>query len=127
MKLFTASFQLVGNPVGSTEWAKRYEEALSQSSMEARRPKRRDRERVNEEVPGEMDLRMPVLRKALTESTGFNFIDPEVNLYSDGTLYSVPALRVPIHAVNGWMIGDPKVIKKAGGGFFFGGMVPIGE
>lgn len=71
---------------------------------------------------------MPAVRTA-TQQSALCFVDPHVAMFSDGTTYQLPVMRVPIGAIDGWTIGDERVISKPGGGFFVGGGVslPLGD
>jgi hypothetical protein len=135
LKIFTPALMVTGHPAPQRDFAEEFEEAdalhIYGKTMPTRtlgsKAKAKDERAWSDAQLSAADRAKPVHAAAsdgaaldavcLTNATG---------IFPDGTKVLFECVRVPFTAISAWTTGEQQVLEKpSGGGWFFGGGLPL--
>lgn len=128
--LLAGNSLFVGTPAPSKSFVEASQTALGEGFYDALRPKKKEMEAAYQSALSQATIAAQPLHDRPNgddgKPTAITLVAAQVWPASGGDGVELPAVRVPLAAVDGWWIGGGKKLSAGGGaGFFVGGIFPI--
>jgi len=126
LRLVAGNTLFIGTPAPPSEFLEATEYGIGEDYFNRKHPTKKTQDAIRAEAVDYAGRSMATLRQLSLEDAGnaMTLTDAQIWPASGGDGVRVPAVRVPLDAIDGWWIGGGQRLRS-GGGWFFGAIIPI--